>query len=62
MKKWYQSKTILLNMFVAILAVFEASTGLLKPFVPDYLYVTLAVSLPILNIILRTITTQSVTK
>jgi hypothetical protein len=62
MKPWYTSKTILVNIAVAILASLEATTGLLKPYLPEYWYVVLAVGLPVVNIFLRVITTQPIGK
>jgi hypothetical protein len=40
------------------LATLEASTGLLQPYLPDHWYVAVAVGLPIINVVLRIITTQ----
>ena len=62
MKPWYTSKTIWVNIAVAILASLEATTGLLKPYLPDHWYVVLAVALPVVNIFLRVITTQPIGK
>jgi len=60
MKHWWQSKTIWLNIIVGGLASLEATTGMLEPFLPQHWYVAVAVGLPILNVALRTITTQGV--
>lgn len=60
MKAWYTSKTILLNALVAALVALEASTGLLQPFLPVNLYTAVAVGLPVINAILRVVTTQPV--
>jgi hypothetical protein len=62
MKPWYTSKTIWVNIFVAVLASLEATTGLLKPYLPEHWYVILAVGLPVVNILLRVITTQPIGK
>jgi hypothetical protein len=58
MKPWYKSKTLWVNILVAVLATLEASTGLLQPYLPDHWYVAVAVGLPIINVVLRIITTQ----
>lgn len=60
MKKWYQSKTIIVNAIVAALVALEAGTGLLQQFLPANFYAIIAVGLPIVNAILRVITTQAV--
>lgn len=59
-KHWWQSKTIWLNIIVGGLASLEATTGMLEPFLPQHWYVAVAVGLPIVNVALRTITTQGV--
>lgn len=59
-KRWYQSKIVILNLLVAIFASLEASTGILKPVLPEEWFTVVAVTLPILNIILRFVTTQPV--
>lgn len=59
-KRWWQSKTIWLNIIVGGLASLEATTGMLQPFLPEHWYVAVAVGLPIVNVALRTITTQGV--
>lgn len=61
MKPWYKSKTIWINVFVAVLAAFEAVTGLLQPIVSANIYAIIAVGLPIINAALRIITTQALT-
>jgi hypothetical protein len=58
MKAWYQSKTLWINAVVAALAALEAGTGILQPFLPANFYAIVAVGLPIVNSVLRIITTQ----
>ena len=58
MKAWYLSKTLWVNALVAALAALEAGTGLLQPFLPPHFYAIVAVALPIINSILRIVTTQ----
>lgn len=60
MKPWYRSKTILVNMTAAGLVALEAGFGLLQPHLPVNFYTALAVALPIINAILRVITTEEV--
>jgi hypothetical protein len=56
MKPWYQSKTIIFNALAAALMALEASTGLLKEYVSQDFWIIMAVGLPVINAILRTIT------
>jgi hypothetical protein len=58
MKLWWKSKTLWVNIIVAVLASLEAATGLLQPYLPDHWYVTVAVGLPVINVVLRIITTE----
>lgn len=61
MKPWYTSKTIIVNTLVAALVALEAGTGLLQPYLPGNFYTLIAVGLPVVNAILRVITTTSLT-
>lgn len=58
MKSWWKSKTLWVNIIVAVLASLEATTGLLQPYLPQHWYVVVAVGLPIINVVLRIVTTQ----
>lgn len=58
MKPWWQSKTLIINAIAAALVALEAGTGMLKPYLPDNFYVMVAVGLPIINSIMRVVTTQ----
>ena len=58
MKDWWKSKTLWVNLLVAVLASFEATTGLLRPYLPEHWYVAVAVGLPVINVVLRIVTTQ----
>jgi hypothetical protein len=60
MKPWYKSKTILFNTFMAALVALEAVSGLLQPLLPVNVYTAIAVSLPVVNAILRVITSQGI--
>jgi hypothetical protein len=58
MKPWYQSKTIIINALVAALVAVEAVSGLLQPLLPVSIYTAVAVGLPIINAVLRVITSE----
>lgn len=58
-KPWWQSKTLRINAAAAALVALEAGTGMLQPHLPVNFYTALAVGLPIVNAILRVITTQA---
>lgn len=60
MKKWYHSKTLIFNAIVAGLIALEATTNIFKPYVSDLFYVVLAVVLPVVNAMLRIVTTQAI--
>lgn len=58
MKPWYRSKTILVNMAAAGLVALEAVSGLLQPHLPVNFYTAIAVALPVVNAMLRVITSE----
>ena len=60
MKPWYKSRTLIVNAAVAALAAFELVSGLLQPFLPVNVFTAVAVGLPVINAVLRVITTQGV--
>lgn len=60
LKPWYRSRTILANAAVAGLVALEAVSGLLQPYLPVNFYAAVAVGLPVLNAMLRVITTEGV--
>lgn len=59
-KAWWKSKTLWVNAVAAMLVALEAGTGILQPLLPVNLYTALAVGLPIINALLRVITTSGV--
>jgi hypothetical protein len=59
-KPWYLSKTLWVNALCAGLIALEAASGLLQPHLPANFYLIMAVALPIINAVLRVITTQAV--
>jgi hypothetical protein len=60
MKPWHRSKTIWVNALAAGLVALEAVTGLLQPHLPLDIYVAVAVGLPVLNAMLRVITSEAI--
>lgn len=59
-KPWWQSRTLWLNAVAAGLVALEASTGLLQPLLPVNLYTAVAVALPVVNAMLRTVTSKGI--
>ena len=59
-KAWWKSKTLWVNAVAAMLVALEAGTGVLQTLLPVNLYTVLAVGLPIINALLRVITTSGV--
>lgn len=60
-KAWWRSRTLQANALVAALVALEAGTGLLQPVLPVNFYTAVAVGLPIINAVLRVVTTQALT-
>lgn len=61
-KNWWESKTLIVNAAAAGLVALEASTGVLKPILGDQFYMIMAGVLPVVNAVLRVVTTQPVGK
>lgn len=61
-KQWWKSKTLQVNMLAAALVALESGTGMLQPHMPVNFYTALAVGLPIVNAVLRVITTKGLTR
>lgn len=59
MKPWYLSKTLILNVLVAVLAMAETQLHSLQPLLPVNFYAMVAFGLPVFNAGLRLITTQA---
>lgn len=57
-KPWWKSRTLWVNAVLGALTALEGVTGWLQPYLPVNFYVAMAVALPIVNSILRAITTQ----
>ncbi len=60
-KRWWRSRTLQVNALVAALVALEAGTGLLQPLLPVNIYTAVAVGLPIINAVLRVVTSQGLT-
>jgi hypothetical protein len=58
-KPWWTSKTLVVNAVAAGLVALEAGTGMLQPLLPVNLYSAIAVGLPVVNAVLRIVTTQA---
>ena len=59
MKPWYRSRTLRVNALAAALVALEATSGLLQPHMQVNFYLGMAVVLPVINAVLRVITTQT---
>lgn len=59
-KLWWQSKTLWVNAAAAGLVALEVNTSMLQPYLPVNFYAALAVGLPVVNAVLRIVTTQGV--
>lgn len=58
-KPWYTSKTLWVNAIAAGLIALEATMGALQPLMPVNFYAAMAVGLPVINAVLRIITTSA---
>lgn len=58
-KAWYASRTLWLNACVLMLLAAEAKFSLLQPLLPANVYACVAFALPVLNAVLRLITTTA---
>lgn len=59
-KPWWRSRTLVLNAVAAGLVALEASAGVLQPLLPVNLYAAVAVVLPVINAMLRIVTSQAI--
>lgn len=60
-KPWWRSRMLWLNAIAMALVAVEQNLGTLKPEMRAEFYTWLSFSLPVANMILRTITTQALT-
>jgi hypothetical protein len=59
-KHWSESKTIVINAVVLGLAAAESKLDFLQPLLPVNVYAVFAFALPVINTVLRTLTTTGV--
>lgn len=59
-KPWYASKTLWVNAAAAGLVALEASIEIIQPHLPINFYAAMAVALPVINAVLRVITTTAI--
>ena len=60
-KTWYKSKTLWLNAVVGGLVALESTTSYLQGHIADKFYIAVAIGLPVLNAVLRSMTNQPIT-
>lgn len=60
-KPWYRSKTVWVNALAAALVALESQLHILEPVMPVSAYVALAMLLPAINIVLRSVTSSAIT-
>lgn len=58
MKQILSSKTMMFNIVSALLITLEGMTGMLQPLLPVNFYTAMCIALPLVNAMLRVITTQ----
>lgn len=58
MKKWWKSKVVWFNFIVTVLLLAEANVEKLRGLLPDDKYQLAAFGLPIINLVMRFISTQ----
>lgn len=61
-KPWYRSRTLWINAVAAGLVMLEAKTDALQPLLPVNFYAALSVLLPVMNAVLRCVTTQGIAR
>lgn len=60
-KPWWQSRTLMINAVMVALVAAEAQFALLQPYLPGNVYAWFAFALPVVNALLRVITTAPLT-
>lgn len=58
-KPLWKSKILWVNAIGAALIALESATGAIQPYIPANFYVVMAVALPVVNAMLRVITSQA---
>lgn len=59
MKPWWRSRTLWVNALVAGLVALEVRFELLQPLLPVNVYALVATVLPVINVVLRTVTNSA---
>lgn len=59
-KPWWQSKTMQINLLASALLLVEANLGVLQTVLPVNVYAVAAFVLPIVNLVLRAVTTNGI--
>lgn len=59
MKKWYRSKMLWANAIAAMLVALQGVFGILQPYLPVDFYAAMAVTLPVVNALLRVVTSEA---
>jgi hypothetical protein len=59
-KPWWTSRTLIFNALALALLMAESQLQMLQPVLPVNAYAVAAFALPIVNLVLRTITTTSI--
>lgn len=59
-KRWWQSRTIVVNVLAAAFLVAESKLDLLQPLLPVDVYAVAAFALPVINAALRFVTSQAI--
>lgn len=60
-KPWWQSRMLVVNAAALALAGVESQLDVLQPMLPVNVYAVMSVALPIINMGLRTVTSQPLT-
>lgn len=60
-KPWWRSRTLWVNALVLLAAAAETQLQLLQPLLPVNIFALVAFGLPLVNVLLRTVTQQALT-
>jgi hypothetical protein len=60
-KPWWESKTVAINAVATVLIALEAQWHLLQPYLPFSFWMGMSIALPIINGVLRAVTSQPIT-
>jgi hypothetical protein len=62
MKPWWKSKTVWFNVLMAVLAGAEGSLNVFQPLLPVNVWPVFVAVVTCLNLVLRAVSTQTITK